>query len=302
MTSIWTEGKVKATLQPYNAPSEDACFINEREDSLKLEKKRINHAVFIALGLKDARFSDVDFSYSTFVRCYFRGAEFRGCNFTGCRFIDCNLRNAMMVNCSLLYTEWQQTHVSPDLILANAPEWPNIRRELMEALRVNSLSQGDGVSARKYLLASMRASIEHQKRIVKRHNHYYANKYGPKDQFLASFRLMALQSERFIWGYGESPYKLILCGAILVGIFAVYFGVKAPEVFGFGESIRTLPGGFYEALQFSALTFAANTPASSTTTTYDVIKTAMVIETLLGLVFTGVLAAVLYRWITIRQG
>jgi hypothetical protein len=86
-------------------------------------------------------------------------------------------RNAVMVNCKLLYTEWQQTRVSPDLILANKPEWPNIQHELMEALRVNALSQGDGLSARKYLIASMRASIEHQRRIVQQHDHYYAGKY-----------------------------------------------------------------------------------------------------------------------------
>jgi len=42
-------------LQPYDAPEEDACFINERVNNLQLKNRRLNHAVFMGLGLKDAR-------------------------------------------------------------------------------------------------------------------------------------------------------------------------------------------------------------------------------------------------------
>jgi hypothetical protein len=133
MASIWTEGKTPSTLDPFTAPESDACILNQRVDNLTLVHRRLTHTSFVGVGLKGATVNEVDFSHSTFVRCYFRGTHFRACNFTGCRFIECDFPSVTLINCNFAYSEWKETLIDParsppaDLprrvVLAERPEF-----------------------------------------------------------------------------------------------------------------------------------------------------------------------------------
>lgn len=300
MASIWIEGKTAATLNPFTAPESDACILNERADKLKLNDQRLTHAVLVGVGLKDAKLRGLDFSHSVFVRCYFRNAELRGCNFTGCRFVECEFPNATLINCNLAYSIWKETDIEAGQILSNLPEWPNVAHKLLDSLRINSLALGNGPAARKYLLAAMRFSREHYRRIAFSPASYYRDKYKGSHRIRGFVRWIASVAERWLWGYGESPALLFSWAAAVVAVFAVYYGAMEPGAFGFGF----LP--FFIAarsvLRFSALTFATNTPNRVPIDALNHIEAAVVVESLCGIIFMGVLAAVVYRRISIRQG
>jgi hypothetical protein len=123
---MWTtEGKVGGTLNPFNAPTHDAYFVNQRSDDLHLTNRQLTHCLFIDIGFKGATIRNVDFSHSTFVRCYFRGARLRDVNFTGCRFVQCDFPSARLVTCDLSYSKWDDTEIDEEEVLSNLPERPN---------------------------------------------------------------------------------------------------------------------------------------------------------------------------------
>jgi Pentapeptide repeats (9 copies) len=301
MPSIWTDGKTAGTLAPFTAPETDACILNQRIDDLHLTDRRMTHAVFVGVGLKKATLRGIDFSHSTFVRCYFRDAELRGCNFTGCRFDECDFPNSTLINCTLAYSLWKDTAIEPRQILSNLPEqWPNVAHKLLDSLRTNAVAQGDGPAARKYLLAAMRFSREHYHRIAFSSASYYRDKYKGVRRASGFLRWLFSVVERWVWGYGENPALLFGWAAILVFLFAIYYGISAPSAFGFGSRPLLTAAGL--AMRYSALTFATNTPADMVHRDLDHIGAAVVVESLCGVIFTGVLAAVVYRRISIRRG
>jgi hypothetical protein len=300
MANVWTEGKDAGTLQPFHAAQIDSCFINERVDGLVLAGQQLTHAVFVGIGLKAAKFTNVDFSHSTFVRCYFRNAELRGCNFTGCRFVECDFPGAALINCQLQYSEWRDTSIDSRQILSNLPEGPNIASRLLEFLRANSLARGDGPEARRYLFAAMRCSREHYYRVAFAQASYYRDKYRGFLRIRGALRWIGLLLERLLWGYGESPALMFFWASILILGFAAYYSLRAPGLFGFGS--LGVSEALKSAVQFSALAFASNTPNWAPSVKLAAIESAMVAESLVGIVFIGVIAAVVYRRISLRQG
>jgi hypothetical protein len=256
--------------------------------------------VFIGVGLKGAVLRNVDFSHSTFVRCYFRNAELRGCNLTGCRFIDSEFANARLINCNLAYSVWRDTEIAPAQVLSNLPEWPNVAHKLLDSLRTNAISLGDGPAARRYLLRGMKYSREHYRRIAFSTASYYRDKYRGGRRVAGLLRWLFSVAERSLWAYGESPVLLLFWAAVVIGGFSVYYAVEQPTAFGFGSV--PLSAAVRSALQYSALTFATNTPMRPMVSDILTFEGALVLESLCGVIFTGVLAAVMYRRISIRQG
>jgi uncharacterized protein YjbI with pentapeptide repeats len=140
MSCLFMERKHPSSLASLETVGEeDAVFVNERHDKIVVEGKRLTHATFFNLGLKDAQLVKNDFSFSTFVQCYFKGATISECKFTGCRFIDCNFRMADINNCDFTYADWRNTIITLSQVRTSIPERQNVAHSLLEALRHNSL-------------------------------------------------------------------------------------------------------------------------------------------------------------------
>ena len=91
----------------------------------------------------DLTFEHCDFSYSVIERSYFRNAKFIRCNFIGAKFIDSNFRSVLFDRCDFRYVSVNRTILPVQQVLKSLPEWPNVRRELLQQLRANCVSLGE---------------------------------------------------------------------------------------------------------------------------------------------------------------
>lgn len=201
-------------------------YTPRRIESASIDKatgEAYRHYFFTDVSGKDAIFEKVDFSYAVFVRGYFHKAEFRNCKFTGARFSDCNFRNATFSGCDFRYADFTGARIPTDEILKNVPDEPNIRRELLQIMRKNSLSLGDVISARKFVLAEISAKKEHLRRAWRQEGSYYKLKYsGFRKRALIGIERVGLWLDSFLWGHGERLWKMaISVGVLLAGSAAV---------------------------------------------------------------------------------
>ena len=126
---------------------------------------------------------------------------------------------------------------------------------------------------------------------------WYKQRFGLGHRVGALFKWVWSWAERLVWGYGERPLLLMAWGAALTFIFGIYYYASGlPDALGVDGS---LAGRLGEAVTFSALAFVGNAdrapwPGGPTA--------AIAVQGALGIVFIGVFAAVVYRWISIRQG
>ena len=269
-----------------------------RTEKFLIENRTFRHATFTQVHLKHGEFRNVDFSHSRFIDCYFRHTDFRECNFTGAVFTDCDLPHAKFIECKLPYSRWGNTRVDMAQILPNLPyEWPQVARELCQNLRANFRAQGDGPAARRLLFLAMAFHRSTLLETVLVRKSWYKERYRIIQRFGAAIRLVGSWVERLGWGYGASPGLLLLWASISILLFGGYY-----HIHGFADS-QVITGGFLEkigrAIEFSAFSFVGSAEGSSWP---EGPTAAVAIQGALGILFIGVLAAVVYKWISIRQG
>lgn len=272
-----SDNRIPGQLKPFDAAESDAVIENQRADGCRLAGKTLKHALFVDVGFKDAKLTEIDFSYSIFVRCYFRNATLSGCKFIGARFESCDFPGVTLYQTDLSYSQWSMTGISPREILANLPEKPNQAHALLESLRANALARAESLSARRYLFESMKRSREHHYRIAFSRDSYYRRKYRGTRRFSGFVRWLGMCIDRFGWGYGESPLLLALWAVAVMGLFGMVYWIKCPALFQTNQAA----GGWLDYLRFSALTFATNTPPANPSV-LELIKNELVVESLAG--------------------
>lgn len=172
-----------------------------------------------------------DFSYSTFTRVYFRKVKFIECDFTGAKFFDSNLRDAEFENCKFHYASFKFTLIRSSQVLKNLPEWPNVKIYLLQIHKANANSIGDTKAARLYLLEEIEANKEHLRRAIKRNEGYYSVKYsGFKSKIVVYYKSISLKVDNFLWGHGESLWKMFRNVIAFVLIVSVYQTLSTIEL------------------------------------------------------------------------
>ena len=282
-------GKSQAFLAELeNAPERDGFVANEDREGLRLHNSIQPRWVWLNVTAKGARFVKCNFSYSTFVNCYFRGASFEGCDFTGCRFVDCNFSTASMAGCRLQYTRWEKTEVRRSTLLGNLPSEANLAQKVLIQLRLNASSIGEYDDARHYLYEAEKRSRAHFMEIIKCRQDYYRKKYRVSvDRVLAPLRYARSLANQLLWGYGERPLLLSLWGLLLV----VGFGV----VHSYGEEST----GLWAGIKLSLGSFASVVPGLAQPD--QTISIWRLLESLLGIVYIAFLAASLHRRVSTRR-
>ena len=275
----------------------DVAFVNERCDNAQISNAVYNHCSFISMGFKRATFQDVDFSHCVFFNCYFRDAIFKNCKFIGAKFIDCNFTHSDIAVCDFSYSDWQNTNIEPNQVLRNLPPWPNVRYDLLQNLKSNARTRGDGASARTFFLAAMDASIEKYKDNAFSSQRWHRDKYKGLQRISVGLKWLGLKIERALWGFGESPATIIKLGLFSIAFFAGFYYIFSPELFHPQETIKGVIGNALSAFWISTATFSGNPPPPLT----EHSPYLSVFESFFGMVFTGLLAAAAYRWISIRQ-
>lgn len=259
----------------------------------------LKYSKFEDAGTRDTTFEGCDFSFSVFTRAYFHKCTFENCKFIGVHFIDCNLRQSSFHVCDFDYARFRNSIIPTSEIISNAPKRENVRRELMQILRVNALALGDTSSANQFIKEELSATRTHNKLARDAKDSYYKKKYSFSSNSRAWFAIR-VESIQFwlnglIWGHGEYLSRLI------ISIFSclIFYAVL---VFVSNRYLREQPGTsvFTDILQ--AITFTVSTFLGASTEGLDVKTYSPVVWLILFTRYIGIglFATMLFRRITRR--
>lgn len=218
-------------------------------ENQRISQKTITRSRIVSVSFKEAEFQDCSFSHTVFIDCYFRGAKFTKTTFNGCFFERCNFDGARIANCDFEYSEFSLCRIAYSQLEDCFPKWQNVLLRFARSLRKNAESTGDPEEYRKFLSLELRASEIHYRHMFTKFDGYY-KKYRVIDRIRAFKRWASMEVDRVLWGYGESWTRVVLCGVIVIFLFALGFRYT-------GADMRNMPqdAGFWSFLALSASNF-----------------------------------------------
>lgn len=185
-----------------------------------------HNKLFIRIGAKKKVFSNVDFSHTYFEHCYLKNCVFNSCNFNGCKFINCNLSGSSFPGSIFDYALFEKTFIDDDILSNNCPSHDNITKKFARSLRTNFQSLGDSESVNKAIQVELQAAKNHLFDSWNSNKRYYREKYEGFLRIKMFFSWLYFKAQEFVWGNGESLYKLVRTGIIFLlfmTLIDVYF-------------------------------------------------------------------------------
>lgn len=231
---------------------EDVLFIRNMNCEIMEER------IFIRATARKVNFSHVKFNQCIFDNCYFRNCVFDSCEFIGCKFLSTNFNGSNFVGCDFMYSIFERSLIEIDSLKCSLPSEENLRAKLLRSLRVNYQQQGDVNSANQVINLELKASKEHLFKSWFSNEVYYRNKYKELDRAKKFIEWLSFIFFDFVWGNGESVYKLCRTVIIIFLIISLHDAIpiqdkKPSEVI---ELILNSPAiffGIHPALGFSEL-------------------------------------------------
>jgi hypothetical protein len=236
------------------------------------------------VGAKKGVFEGCNFSYCVLDRGYFHGATFTNCKFVGTRFVNCNFRSAKFVRCDFSYSSFDHTYLARGEVEKNLPYQPNIRRDLLRALRANAVTMGDQETNSSLISLELLASTQHHWEVAKRASSYY-EKYSALERISSLFSYLGLRLENLIWGFGLSPSRLLFWVILAIALSGV--AIAQASVSG-ASPIEILSGVKYAA--FGILDLAL-VPAE----VLNINRTAFAALVAVRTIAIGLLITIIYR-------
>ncbi|KTD61890.1 pentapeptide repeat-containing protein [Legionella spiritensis] len=225
--------------------------INENLSNENFEKN-----IFVRVVAMKKTFNNVDFKYCVFDSVYFRSCKFNSCDFTGSKFINSNLRGSSFSNCDFKYSSFDKTKVDNDILHNSAPSEENWKLDFARTLRTNYQQLGDSKSVNMAIQIELASTEEHLRNAWKSKKQYYRGKYQGIDRLQMFFEWLAHKFLGYIWGNGESGWRIvkslliifILLALIDASIFSTNCNfldslIRAPSIF-FGTITPQYPS-FY---------------------------------------------------------
>lgn len=199
--------------------------------------------LFVRCSAKDLTFKKVNFKWSIFDACYFRNCVFDSCNFEGCRFVNSNFRGSAFEGCIFDYTNFEKTHVDPDLLSTGCPSVENLKLAFVRSLRMNFQTLGDAAAVNRAIALELEATEIHLKKSWISPESYYRKKYKGWKRWLAGGQWFSFKVMSWVWGNGESPWKLLLTTIAFMGLMVVIhlFITGITNFAGLWESIGYVP-------------------------------------------------------------
>lgn len=190
------------------------------------------------------KFENCSFDASYIARGYFREAKFIKCRFVGCRIKETNFREASFTRCDFRYADFDRCLLPVKELVSNLPQWPNVRRELVQNLRANARAVGDFNSDHLLLQYELEAERDHWAKARKQEDSYYQDKYGSFwQQARSNFNSAALTLDSWLWGHGFSFLRLTTWTiAILLMLIVILFfnSYCCPETMTLAQTVGNL--------------------------------------------------------------
>lgn len=283
-------GKIKDITSNIN---ENIFFADEDCPNGEIKNVNLERCLLVRLGMKSKRIYNSIFLHCIFKNCYFKNAQFNNVNFTGSYFKECNFTKTTFKACCFWYAQFSRCHINYDEILQSIPSESNIAIQLLQSLRQNAIEMGEKKVANKILTKE----IEIQKRELMNHfltpTDYYKKKYNTFERVRDGLKFLGYSLSGFVWGYGLKLKNLLLSAIVTIFSFSLLFIFWGSFALNNNCEI-VIKLNFVKAFYLSTITF--------TTLGYgDFIPISPVtyflcaLESFIGVIFLGFLAATVYR-------
>ncbi|MBA3596219.1 MAG: pentapeptide repeat-containing protein [Methylibium sp.] len=203
--------------------------------------------VFVRLNAKSITFRNVSFTHSVIDGCYLRSCVFDSCDFTGCRFIGSNLHQSNFPGCKFDYATFERCQIDDDILSSEAPRQENLRMRFARSLRMNYQQIGDAKAVNKAITLELEATSEHLLESWYSDSPYHRKKYPGLLRVAQFLHWIEFWILHFVWGNGESIFKLLRSIVIAVVIIAIYdAGSLSAQVtlYDYWDSLKLAPGIF----------------------------------------------------------
>jgi hypothetical protein len=291
-SGAYAYGKRVATLShPFEGC--DHVFGGAQLDEQEIARGRFERCTFANISFKRSVIRNTDFLHCVFIGCYFRRAELIDCKFVGCRFDECNFGNIAVRSCDFRYATFSGCQLPYDELQHSLPSEPNLREDLARNLSLESSHLGLAAEARRYRMAEIHAREENLWAAVLGESSWYREHYNAGARIVALGRLIISFLNRYLWGYGQRSWVLVLNLAIAgFGVFPALFyvvreglqttpakSVTIPDLIYFSFE-NLLPTGIHSGIQ--AVSLWARVTAGA--------------EAMVGILAFALFASYVYRW------
>lgn len=289
-------GRRKQALTPPGS-AKDALFAADRIDSSELRNLAFDHCTFANISFKDCKFTNVKFRDCVFVSCYFRDTRIENCQFAGSKFIDCDLSKVDIRTSDFkFYNTFTDCYIRYRELAQSLPHEGNLRAHLCSNLAVEARKAGALRDEGLYRQAGAEGLEQFLISAFRHSDKFFREKYTGFARVSALGEYIISRARGLFWGYKHSSLVVLRNWAIAtLGIFPLLFltvrdGIqRAGKPATVGDVWLASVGNILPGSGISDVRFV-----SSTSLIYAFI------EVLVGLLFTGIVAALIFRAVSDR--
>lgn len=270
----------------------DSIFAALRLDGSRIEGKTFTNCTFANISFLGCTLEKIKFSNCVFIDCYFRNAKIESCEFSACKFIQSDLEKVDIRSCDLrFYNVFVDCYVKYDTIRDSLPSEGNLRARLCENLAGEARKAGASGDEGKYRQRAAAAIEEHWWCAVRGSSKFFREKYQGAHRLACLYDWLVSRLRGWLWGYRRSWLVVLRNWAILtILVFPSIFYLARSGLQRGGKPASTgdvwiasignmLPGSGISDVRFIS----------------NVCIYVAFVEVLVGLLFAGLVAALLFR-------
>jgi hypothetical protein len=271
---------------------ENAIYAALRLDDGKFEKVTFTHCTFANISFKGCTLKEVQFSNCVFIDCYFRNTKISNSSFAACKFINSDLQKVDIRSCDLrYYNNFYDCFIKYDQVSESLPSEGNLRSRLCENLAGEARKAGAMGDEGKYRQEAAAAMEKHLWSAVKGSSTFFREKYRGGQRLASLYSWAVSRIRGYLWGYQRSWLVVLRNWAVLtLGLFPLIF---LPLRSGLQRNGRPADRG--DAWIASVGNMLPGSGISDVRFISNVCIYLAFAEVLVGLLFAGLAAALLFR-------
>ena len=199
-------------------------------DDNEIKQKEFYHCFFSNVSFKNSQLKDLTFLNCTFFNCYFKEAKMQKCKITGCRFINCNFRKLISPNDEkekniFQYSHFKNCYIEYVFIEKNLPEEPNISKEIIKNLEIETYQLGIYEEYLQYKLKRIELDEKQLWKAYRRADEWNKGHFTEKESKRAGWKWVYSKLMGVMWGHGEKFLPLFLSFFIFLCVFTILFKI-----------------------------------------------------------------------------